>query len=90
MPNYILRTHPAYTLVVDDKMYHDGDSITLSEERAQTIAFGSKMHRFERVGGDDSAPLVGVDRHRSGRHMRGDAAAPLPGSDQDTTTTASS
>lgn len=89
MPNYILRTHPAYTLVVDDKMYRSGDPITLSEERAQTIANGSKVHRFERVGAED-APLIGSDRHRSGRHLRGEAAAPLPGSDQDTTTTASS
>lgn len=89
MPNYILRTHPFYTLVLPDDpdtVYRNGDPITLSEEDAKRIAYGSKFHRFEMVG-SANAPLVGHDRHRSGRHLRGEAAAPLPGSDQDTTST---
>jgi len=91
MPKYILRTHPAYTLVVDEKSYRDGDPITLSEERAQSIAYGSKVHRFERVGtvpGEDTGDLVGSDRHRSGRHLRGESTPAPAGTDQDTTTSA--
>lgn len=79
MPVYILRTHPSYTLIWGDQTYRDGDPITLSEDDARRIAYGSKMHRFE-VSPD--APLLGHDRHRSGRHLRGASAPPPPGSDQ--------
>lgn len=67
MPEYTLRTHPDYTLVVPeipDTIHRDGDTITLSEERAASIAYVSKWHRFERTPDE---PLLGHDRHRSGR-----------------------
>lgn len=89
MPNYILRTHPAYTLVLYGKSYQNGDPITISAEDAHRIAYSSKVHRFEKVGDDDAGEMVGMDRHRSGRHLRGQSVSPPAGSDQDTAETPS-
>lgn len=72
MPRYTLRTHPSYSLTVDGQTCRDGDPITLSEKQAREIAYASKWHRFEAA---PDAPLIGADRHRTGR-------VPPPDSDQ--------
>lgn len=87
MPEYTLRTHPSYTLTIPghEHPYRDGDRLTISEEDARRIAYASKWHRFE---ASPDEPPIGHDRHRSGRHLRGQVTEPPPaGSDQDTSST---